>query len=125
MSQPDFFMSSSEMGSLANVRACFVERSISNGFRDDLLITRIEPGWRFYDPLNDCDMGAFERVIIALRSDPETFPYKQFPKSVYVLLPKKPFTEIGDSIARDDYVNAAWAEIYATRQAADAGLFPR
>lgn len=125
MSNPDFFMSSSETGSLANVRACFVERAISNGFRDDLLITRIEPGWRFYNPRTNIDMGAFERVIIALRSDPETFPYRTFPKSVYVVLPKKPFTEIGDTIAPADYVNAAWAEIYATRQAADAGLFPR
>lgn len=118
MMPTDFYMASSEGYKMENPRRCRSIKRLSGEDRDDYLLIGIDP------PLNGQVFGLGERdvdqVVVATRHRGETlFPIKRWPVFVHVARLLVPY-EGQDSVRNDEVESIAWAELYATEEAARA-----
>jgi hypothetical protein len=109
----EFFMTSSETSSLADVRRCQYLDRVSLGQRHDLMLVSIEP------PLIGQQFGLgghdVSRLIIAPRHrGVSLFPISEWPVHVHVFIPEL-LDELGPELTKRSW---GWAEIHPTEGAA-------
>ncbi|TVQ30907.1 MAG: hypothetical protein EA376_11635 [Phycisphaeraceae bacterium] len=114
----DFYMVSSEGYMMASPHRCEAIRRIKGEDRDDYLLAAIDP------PLNGQVFGLggrnIDQVVIATRHQSESlFPIERWPVYVHVARLLVPY-EGQDIIRNDEVESIAWAELYATEDAARA-----
>jgi len=118
MMHTNFYLASSEGYQMESPRRCWAIKRLGVGDRDDCLLIGIDP------PLNGQFFGHGERdldqVVVATRHQGESlFPIQRWPVFVHVARLLVPFE--GQEIVRNDEVESiAWAELYATEEAARA-----
>jgi hypothetical protein len=124
MTNPDFFMGSSESNVLAVPRRCWrLQRIKATNRADDLLLVRVDPpipgepfGYK----------GAMDVVIVATHSVGDSlFPINTFPASplaVYVCRPRVDGVEKRDQLASNEIEMFDWAELYPSEAEARAKL---
>jgi hypothetical protein len=114
----DFYLASSEGFEMENPRACREIARLRGGQRDDYLLVQIDP------PLIGQAFGLggidIEQVIVATRHQGESlFPIKRWPVYVHVARLLVPF--VGQDLIRaEEMESIAWAELYETRDSAEA-----
>jgi hypothetical protein len=113
-----FYMASSEGYGLDSPRRCQAIRRLKGEDRDDYLLIGIDP------PLNGQAFGLggrdLDRVVVATRHRGESlFPVKRWPVFVHVARLLVPY-EGQDVVKNDEMESFAWAELYATEEAARA-----
>ena len=116
MTDPDFYLTSTEGYGLEEIRRCWRERRIATPNRDDLLLVRVDP------PLPSEIGGAWpDRLIVASRHKGYSlFPVREWPGFVHVARLLEPEPALVDPVRANQYELIGWAEIYATEEAATA-----
>jgi hypothetical protein len=121
MSDPDFFLASSEGYDLEAPRSCRRLKRVASASRDDLLIVEIDPplsGQKF--GLGD---GKIRHVIVAPRHQGSSlFPISEWPVFVHVARLLTDNLEHPDKIEECDFESIAWAELYRTENDAKLKL---
>jgi hypothetical protein len=120
VSAPDFYLASSESYSMGVPRCCWRVRRLASQWRDDLLVTRINPSlwinpsqWRTD---NDLPSRYLDVVLIAPRfKGSSLFPISEWPMYIHVALPLFDDLEHCDKI-QSKVVSLAWAELYRTEE---------
>lgn len=112
----DFYLASSEGYGMESPRRCRAIKRIRGEDRDDYLLIEIDP------PLNGQPFGLGERniaqVIVATRHQGASlFPINEWPVFVHVARLIVPY-EGQDVVMNDEWEAIAWAELYATEEAA-------
>ncbi|MCC6672164.1 MAG: hypothetical protein IT458_13970 [Planctomycetes bacterium] len=111
-------MASSEGYEMESPRRCRAIKRLSGEDRDDYLLIGIDP------PLNGQFFGRggrdIDQVVIATRHRGESlFPIRRWPVFIHVARLLVPYE--GQDVVRNDEVEPiAWAELYATEEAARA-----
>jgi hypothetical protein len=113
MSEPDFYLASSEGYDLAKPHRCWRIRRLSVGDRDDVLLVKIDPAI-VGQPYGLGDRGIDRVLLLARHKGHPLHPVSEWPVFVHVarLVIENPETR--DSISPDDFEVIAWAEIYKT-----------
>lgn len=115
MSEPDFYLASTEGYELENPRRCWRIKRPATDNRDDLLHIKIEPpliGQQY--GLGGRDIGL---VLIATRHQGRSlFPINEWPLCVQLawLLIEHP--EDRDVLREDEFESIGWAELYRTEE---------
>jgi hypothetical protein len=116
MMPADFYLASSEGYEMDCPRRCRAIKRLRGDDRDDYLLISIDP------PLSGQVFGLggrdIDQAIVATRHQGESlFPIKRWPVFVHVARLLVPYE--GQEAVRNDEVEAiAWAELYATEEAA-------
>jgi hypothetical protein len=115
MSEPDFYLASTEGYELESPRRCWRVKRLASESRNDLLLVKIEP------PLNGqkYDMGGrdIDLVLIATRQqNASLFPINEWPLYVHVARPLIDNPENRDVLRENDFESIAWAELYRTEE---------
>lgn len=115
MSEPDFYLASTEGYDLEEPRRCWRVKQLTTDGRNDLLLVKIDP------PLIGQKYGLGGRnidlVLIAPRQEGASlFPINEWPLYVHVarLLIENP--EDRDTLHADEFESIAWAELYKTEE---------
>lgn len=118
MSDPDFFLASTEGYGLDEPRRCWRIKRLAMEGRRDLLLIRIEP------PLigQKYDLGVdLDTVVVATRHrEASLFPIQQWPVYVHVARPLVDHPELRDTLLPEELASIAWAELYRTEEDARA-----
>jgi hypothetical protein len=116
VTDPDFFLASSEGYGLEEPRRSYRLRRMGGRSGDDYLLVRIDPpipGQRY-------GLGAqnIDRVVLATKHEGQSlFPISSWPAFVHVArLLREP--RDGDTLTREDLEEIGWAELYETEAAA-------
>lgn len=113
MSEPDFYLASTEGYGMEEPRRCWRLKRIASAQRGDLLLVRIEPpllGQRFDLGGKDVDL-----VLLAPRHDGASlFPVTTWPTYVHVARPLVDAPETYERLGPGEMEVVAWAEIYPT-----------
>lgn len=116
MMPADFYMASSEGYGLESPRRCRRIERLKGEDRDDYLLIGIDP------PLNGQEFGLggrdLDQVVIATRHQGESlFPIRRWPVYVHVARLLVPY-ERQEIVRNSEMEPIAWAELYATEEAA-------
>ena len=115
MSEPDFYLSSSEGYGLEIPRRCWRVRRISTDSRDDLLLLKIDPpliGQKYGLGSHDIDL-----ILVATRYDGSSlFPINEWPVFVHVIRSLIDNPEQRNKLSHGEFESIAWAEIYRTEE---------
>jgi hypothetical protein len=114
MSEPDFYLVSSNGYGLEEPRSCWRIKRVIAGKRDDFLLTRV-------DPPAPIEFGRRHVDLVLLASKHvgfSLFPITNWPAAVYVFQPLVPDPESRDWFLKNEYYLTAWAELYRTEQEA-------
>ena len=118
MSEPDFYLASSEGYNLEQPRRCWRVRRLTGDHWDDFLLVRIDPpliGQQYGLGANDLD-----HVIVAARhSGASLFPIRKWPAFVHVAQALVPL-EGRNGIGKGEFESIGWAELYETEQQASS-----
>lgn len=120
MSDPDFFLASSEGYGLDSPRRAWRIRRMSTSGRDDLLLLKLDP------PLlgQKYDLGDrhIDMVLVATRHRGRSLfpPPNEWPIFVHVARPLVEHPELREHLDPHELESIAWAELYRTE--ADARL---
>lgn len=113
MSEPDFYLASTEGYGMEEPRRCWRVKRLATSQRDDLLLARIEP------PLIGQHYGLggrdIELVLLAPRhKGASLFPVDRWPIYVHVARPLVADPEAREYLEPTDMEEVAWAELYRT-----------
>lgn len=113
MSDPDFYLASSEGYDLESPRRAWRVKRLSTEGRDDLLLLKVDPplpGQKYGLGSHDVDM-----VLVATRHRGSSlFPINEWPTFVHVARPLVEHPELRDYLGSDEFESIAWAELYRT-----------
>lgn len=113
MSDPDFYLASSEGYDLESPRRAWRVKRLSTEGRDDLLLLKVDPplpGQKYGRGNDDVDM-----VLVATRHRGSSlFPINEWPIFVHVARPLVEHPELRDHLGSDEFESIAWAELYRT-----------
>jgi hypothetical protein len=115
MSEPDFYLASTEGYEMKNPRRCWRIKRLATDNRNDLLLIKIEPpliGQRYGLGGLDIDF-----VLIAPRHQGRSlFPISEWPLCVHIarILIENP--ESCDVLRENEFESIAWAELYRTEE---------
>jgi hypothetical protein len=117
MSEPDFYLASTEGYNLEEPRRCWRVKRLATTNRNDFLLARIDPpivGQAYGLGGRDIDV-----VVFATRLKGESlFPVNEWPVSVYVVRPLIGDPQLRDQLRQDEFELIAWAELYQTEESA-------
>ena len=112
MSEPDFYLVSSDGYGFDEPRSCWRIKRVIGGERDDLLLTRVDPPAPIW-------FGRAHVTLVLLATKHvgfSLFPITKWPTLVYVARPLVPDPESRDRFLKNVYNLIAWAELYRTEQ---------
>lgn len=115
MSEPDFYLASSEGYDLESPRRAWRVKRLSTDGRDDLLLLKVDPpllGQKYGLGSRDVDM-----VLVATRHHGSSlFPINEWPIFVHVARPLVEHPELRDYLRPNEFESIAWAELYRTER---------
>jgi hypothetical protein len=100
------------------VRCATRIKSISNGFRDDLILCSLDVGLEILPGkrINSSETRTANEVMLASRTGESlNGPVSSWPVGVYVIVPRKGILVDGAKILPTQYINYAWADAFPDR----------
>jgi hypothetical protein len=115
MSEPDFYLASTEGYELEEPRRCWQIKRLTTDGRSDLMLVKIEPpliGQKYGLGARDIDI-----VLVATRHQGASlFPINEWPLYVHVARPLVENPELRDDLRPNEFESIAWAELYRTEE---------
>lgn len=111
----ELFLTSSESVQLLPVRRCTRVKSLSNGFRDDLVLFKIDIGLEIMPTKRNGFSQSWRthEVVLASRTGSSlNSAVSHWPVGVYVIVPKSPASVEYDFFSPDQYVDYARADAF-------------
>jgi len=117
----EVFLTSAEFFSLLPVRRATRIKSLSNGFRDDLIFCSLDVGLEILSNkrINSSEARTANEVILASRTGESlNGPVSSWPVGVYVIVPRTGVLVDDANILPTQYINYAWADAFPDREQA-------
>jgi len=126
MSQPDFYLASTEGYDLEEPRACYRIKRLQGKYRDDLLLIKIHPVLELNGNEYGLPFNTLEKLIVASRHENSSlFPVNEWPVFVYVMAVLVDNPEQLITISDEQIKLIAWAELYKNLTDATASVSSR